>query len=466
MSLLTHPVETRAADDVAPLLPVVGRGQSVPLVDGRSARSVHLDNAASAPALQAVADHVTAVLPSYASVHRGAGYLSQVCTRLYEQARTEVARFVGARDDDVVVFTRNTTDALTLLSGAVPGEVVVLDVEHHANLLPWQRGTARVVRAHDTVVATEAALAAELGRRPAALLAVTGASNVTGEVPPLARLAALAHAHGARIVVDAAQLVPHRGVDVAGLDLDHVAFSGHKLYAPFGAGALVGRRDWLDAAPPHQAGGGAVREVTTTATAWAASPERHEGGTPNVLGVAALAEACRALRAVGFDRVRAHEAVLHRRLVDGLRDRGLEPLRIWADAADVVGVVSFTVPGFAAAQVAAFLSAEHGVGVRDGRFCAHPLLARLGASDGAVRASLGVGSSSADVDRLLDALDRLRADGPRWTYTSAAGSCRPSPDPRPLPAWWTGAGRLDEPSAAPSSPCTPADTPAPTGEPR
>ncbi|WP_344018091.1 aminotransferase class V-fold PLP-dependent enzyme, partial [Microlunatus capsulatus] len=394
MSLLTHPSTTTSRRPPAPaaLLPVVGAGQSVPLVDGRSARYVHLDYAASAPALQAVADHVTAVLPAYASVHRGAGYLSQVSTRLLEQARGEIARSVGARDDDVVVLTRNTTDALTLLSTAVPGEVVVLDVEHHANLLPWQRGTARVVPAAGTLAATEAALAAELGRRPAALLAVTGASNVTGEVPPLARLAALAHAHGARIVVDAAQLVPHRGFDLAGLDVDYVAFSGHKLYAPFGAGALVGRPDWLDAAPPHQPGGGAVREVGTTATVWARSPERHEGGTPNVLGVAALAEACRVLAAVGFDRVREHEAVLHDRLVQGLRDRGIEPLRIWTDAPDVVGVVSFTVPGSTASQVAAFLSAEHGVGVRDGRFCAHPLLARLGASDGAVRASLGVGS--------------------------------------------------------------------------
>lgn len=453
MTVLTRPV-IRPVADLPGLLPTVGAGLSVPLVDGRSTRYVHLDNAASAPALQSVADHVAEVLPFYASVHRGAGYLSQVCTSLYEQARNSVAAFVGARSDDVVIFTRNTTDALNLLAGAVPGEVVVLDVEHHANLLPWPRDRARVVFAGDTLVATELALDTELARRPAALLAVTGASNVTGEVPALARLADLAHRHGARIVVDAAQLLPHRGVNLSALRVDYVAFSGHKVYAPFGAGALVGRRDWLDVAPPHLAGGGAVREVSTTDTRWASSPERHEGGTPNVLGVAALAAACRALAETGFERLQAHEATLHSRLLDGLHRRGIEPLRIWADATDVVGVVSFSVPGFRAAQVAAFLSAEYGVGVRDGRFCAYPLVARLGVPEGAVRASLGVGSSSADVDRLLDALDALLTDGPRWCYSSAGGGCRPVPDHRSLPAWWTGPDHLVGQPTTDPTPCT------------
>jgi selenocysteine lyase/cysteine desulfurase len=391
-------------------------------------------------------------------VHRGAGYLSQVCTAAYEEARATVARFVGARADHVAVFTRNTTDALNLLAGAVPGEVVVLDVEHHANLLPWQRHGARVVRSAATLAETEAALEAELARRPAALVAVTGASNVTGEVPALRRLAGLARMHGARIVVDAAQLLPHRGFDLAGLDVDYVAFSGHKVYAPFGAGALVGRRDWLDRAEPYLAGGGAVREVTTTSTAWASSPERHEAGTPNVLGALALAEACRVLAETGLDQVREHEAVLHRRLVEGLRERGIAPLRIWDDAADVVGVVSYTVPGHGARQVAAYLSAEHGIAVRDGRFCAHPLLARLGVDEGAVRASLGVGSSSDDVDRLLGALDELLTHGPQWPYTVQDGRCRPCPDDRPLPAW-AGTGSLDR-LLSPPAPCT---TPLPEG---
>ena len=468
MTVLTRPSSTRhaSASAVPALLPTVGAGEPVPLVGGRRARYVHLDNAASAPALVRVAAHVTEVLPAYASVHRGAGYLSQLCTGLYEQARETVGRFVGARPDEVVVFTRNTTDALNLLASAVPGEVVVLDVEHHANLLPWGAATgrgARVVRSAPTLAGTEAALEAELARRPAALLAVTGASNVTGEVPDLRGLARLAHRHGARVVVDAAQLLPHRGFDLAALDADYVAFSGHKVYAPFGAGALVGRRDWLDRAEPYLAGGGAVREVDVTGAAtrtdWARSPERHEGGTANLLGALALAESLRVLEATGLDRLRDHEATLRRRLVDGLEIRGIEPLRAWDDPSDVVGVVSFTVPGYAPAQVAAYLSAEHGIGVRDGRFCAHPLLARLGLVDGAVRASLGVGSSSADVDRLLEALDALREDGPRWTYASDGATCRPLPDDRDLPTW-AGATGLHSlaPATTPCAPTTPAGT--------
>ncbi|SER31850.1 aminotransferase class V-fold PLP-dependent enzyme [Microlunatus flavus] len=469
MSVLIRPAvptsRPAAAAAVPPLLPTVGAGWVVPLVGGRQARSVHLDVAASAPALQRVADHVAAALPAYASVHRGAGYLSQLSTALYEQARQTVGAFVSARADDVVVFTRNTTDALNLLAGAVPGDVVVLDVEHHANLLPWRSPRrpygARVVRSASTLAATEALLAAELAREPAALLAVTGASNVTGEVPDLRRLADLAHAAGARLAVDAAQLLPHRGFDLTATGADYVAFSGHKVYAPYGVGALVGRRDWLDAAEPHLAGGGAVREVTMTdggaSTTWARSPERHEGGTPAVLGALALAEALRALAETGVDRVRAHEAALRARLVGGLRERGVEPVRIWSDAPDAVGVVSFAVPGWRSAQVAAYLSAEHGIGVRDGRFCAHPLLARLGvaAGDGLVRASLGVGSSSADVDRLLGALDQLLADGPRWTYAADGGSCRPSPDDRPAPAWSALASLADlDAGSVPASPCT------------
>ncbi|MGY2062379.1 aminotransferase class V-fold PLP-dependent enzyme, partial [Nocardia gipuzkoensis] len=197
--------------------------------------------------------------------------------------------------DQVVVFTRNTTDSLNLLASCVPGDTVVLDIEHHANFLPWTRHGRRVVPAADTVEETIRRVVAELCAKPAALLAITGASNVTGEVLPLERLASIAHQCGARILVDAAQLAPHRRIDLRATGIDYLAFSGHKLYAPFGAGVLVGRRDWLDAAEPYLAGGGAVKQVSTTETEWACAPQRHEAGSPNVLGVAALAAACDAL---------------------------------------------------------------------------------------------------------------------------------------------------------------------------
>jgi selenocysteine lyase/cysteine desulfurase len=432
-----------------PLLPVVGADLRVPLVQGGSVRYVNLDYAASAPALEPVVAHLQQVLPSYASVHRGAGYASQVCTTLYESARVDVARFVGARADDVVVFTRNTTDALNLLASAVPGEVLFLDVEHHANLLPWQRRPHRIVEAAPTAVETVAAVEAALAARPAALVAVTGASNVTGELTPLAALADAAHRHGARLAVDAAQLVPHRHLDIAALGIDYVAFSGHKLYAPFGAGALIGRRDWLDVAPPYLAGGGAVRSVELDDVRWTDAPARHEGGTPNVLGVAALAAACRTLAELPAGAVEAHERALRALLVDGLDQiPDIAVHRIWPDT-DAVGIVSFNVARYDCATVAAYLSAEQGIGVRDGRFCAHPLLARLGVPAGAVRASLGVGSSLDDVDRLLDALWQLVSRGPAWTYASADGRCVPSPDTRRLPDW-LGAAPLGDGA---SSPC-------------
>ncbi len=278
--------------NVAPLAELVGAQTPVPLVTGESVRYANLDIAASAPALKSVADRVAELLPLYSSVHRGAGYNSAVCTAAYENARKQIGSFVGAGDDDVVIVVRNTTDALNLLSTAVPGDVVYLDIEHHANLLPWQGIGGRAVQARETLAETLAAIEAELQHAPAALLAVTGASNVTGEIVPIAELAAIAHRNGARIAVDGAQLVPHRRVDIAALGVDYIAFSGHKLYAPFGAGVLIGKRDWLDAAPPYVAGGGAVRSVTLEVTTWASAPARHEGGTPNEIGAVAIATAC------------------------------------------------------------------------------------------------------------------------------------------------------------------------------
>jgi selenocysteine lyase/cysteine desulfurase len=430
------------------LLDVVGADSIVPLVDGRAVRYANLDQAASAPALVAVAEQVGRLLPLSSSVHRGAGYASRVCTAVYEDARQAVAGFVGARHDDVVVFTRNTTDAFGLLSHSVPGATVVLDIEHHANLLPWQRrGGARVVRSAPTLAETLSRLAAELCRWPAALVAVTGASNVTGECLPLRALADLAHRHGARLAVDGAQLVPHRRVELAADGVDYLAFSGHKVYAPYGAGVLVGRADWLDAAPPYLAGGGAVREVTVERTTWAPAPARHEAGTPNVVGVAALAAACRTLEALPPGALVAHEAELLLRLRKGLAELGLKPFAIWdagpdtagSDAAgpDVVGIATFVVPGVPAGKVAAYLSAEHGIGVRDGRFCAHPLLARLGA-ESAVRVSVGVGTGEEDVDRLLDALRALLESGPRWDYAHTDEGWTPQPETRTLPGWLGG----------------------------
>ncbi|SCG61821.1 aminotransferase class V-fold PLP-dependent enzyme [Micromonospora halophytica] len=391
---------------------------------------VNLDHAASAPCARAAADAVAELLPWYASVHRGAGALSRRCTLAYERARQTVGDFFGARADDHVVFTRNTTDALNLLARALPAgtTVVTFAGEHHANLLPWPRGSVRLPVPDSPAAAVRAldAALAELRRGevsgPPVLVAVTAASNVTGERWPVAELARAARRHAARIVVDAAQLAPHAPVDVAELDVDYLAVSGHKLYAPFGAGVLLGRADWLDAAPPYLAGGGATSHVgaATHDVRWAAGPARHEGGTPNLLGAVALAAVCTALAGADRDALHAHEQLLLGRLRNGLAALpDVVELRAFAADAPRVGIVSFVLAGRDSAEVAGYLAREHEVGVRDGLFCAHPLARRLLAEAAArsgrddlpptaLRASLGLGSTAADVDRLLAALAALR----------------------------------------------------------
>ena len=434
-SVLPRPTSWPQAAPAGALLAVVGAGTRVPLIDGTTRTYANLDNAASAPALERVAARVNEVLPLYASVHRGAGYLSQVSTALYESSRQTIARFVGAREDDVAIITRNTTDALNLLAGCVPDgdAVLVLDFEHHANLLPWQRQVATVLPIQDTVAATLAALTVELARVPYALVATTGASNVTGEALPVGAVVRLAHDAGSRVVVDGAQLVPHRGFSLAETGADYVAFSGHKTYAPFGAGALVGRRDWLDDAPAYLAGGGAVREVRPDTTVWTTAPARHEAGSPNVIGAIAMAEACDALAELPAGALAAHEEALRSRLVQGLGAvEGVDVLQIWPDSVEPVGVVTFNVVGHDPGLVAAYLAAEHGIGVRDGRFCAHPLLARLGAPGGAVRASVGVGTELEAVDRLISAVQAYVTTGLTAQYVAVDGCWAIAEDPRPL----------------------------------
>ena len=437
---------TTAVDCALPTL--VGARLRVPLVTGGDAPYANLDLAASAPALEDVAAHVTQLLPYYSSVHRGAGYASQVCTGVLEAARDTVGAFLGARPDDVVVFGRNTTDALNLLAAAVPGEVVCLDVEHHANLLPWR--SRRVVPARATVAATLTALAAALRARPAALVAVTGASNVTGEVLPIAEVVEIAHAAGARVVLDAAQLAPHHPVDVAALDVDWVAFSGHKLYAPFGSGVLAGRADWLRDAEPYLAGGGASRKVARRADGgvdveWHTTAARHEAGSPNVIGVYAVAAACKALTEAGFDRLVSREQQLLARLREGLAEvPEVRVLSLFGEDAPRVGVLSFVVQGWNSSHFAAALSAEYGIGVRDGLFCAHPLVCTLlggepdapgecGAPEAvpgerslnAIRVSFGAGTPDEHIERFVRAVRELVRDGARWKYRTEDGRCVP-----------------------------------------
>ncbi|WP_114203193.1 aminotransferase class V-fold PLP-dependent enzyme [Janibacter anophelis] len=390
---------------------LVSAGLTYRDADGSVVEYAHLDHGATTPAFAAVAQEVAAAAVTYSSVHRGAGFASRVTSSRYEQARESVATFVGAREDDQVVFTRNTTDSFNLLARALPEEtkVFVFASEHHAALLPWGDALRLPVpHSHDEALDL---LEQALRNHPAEhrLVVATGASNVTGEHWPVERLAALAHEHGARFALDAAQVVPHRRVDVDALGVDWIAFSGHKIYAPFGAGVLVGRSDWLDAADPYLAGGGATARVGLDTTEWTCGPARHEAGSPNVLGAVALATACEIIT----EHERAiidHEQALRIRLLAGLA--GIDGVHVHTLFGGVDGapVATITVDGHDSGEVARVLGDEHGIGVRDGKFCAHLLVDDLLSEheqETAVRISAGLGTTPAHVDRLLAALRSL-----------------------------------------------------------
>jgi selenocysteine lyase/cysteine desulfurase len=426
---------------------LLGADIEVPCVDGVARRYVNLDYAASTPVLAEVWDAVEAFVPWYSSVHRGSGLKSQVATAAFEGVREVVARFVGARPDDRVVFARNTTEAVNVLAAALPAGTRILSsaVEHHSNMLPWRRHELQTLpfsqSPEELCDLFERALRA--ARPRIQLVAVTGASNVTGEVWPIAELAEIAHRHGAELFVDAAQLAPHRRIDMAATGIDYLALSGHKLYAPFGAGALIGSGPRLAAGDPLLHGGGAIKWVTLDDVVWADAPERYEAGSPNVVGVVALGAACERLLELGMDTVAEHERGLSRLLRKGLATvPGLRTLTLWSPAsADRVGVATFNLAHYPHPLVAAALSAEHGIGVRNGCFCAQPLIARLlgipgGDIDdlvadlragrcpplpGGVRASIGLGTTAEDIQRLVDALQRIARHGPdaRYSYRPA-----------------------------------------------
>ena len=338
-----------------------------------------------------MAEAVERFLPYYSSVHRGSGFKSRVSTAAYDEAHDIVARFVGADTrTNTVIFGKNTTEAINKLAFRYPlmpdSVVLSTEMEHHSNDLPWRRAT--VVRARVTPDGRldeddVDRLFAAYGER-IALVTVSGASNVTGFVQPIHRLARKAHRVGASILVDAAQLAPHRRIDMKPDDdpehIDFVALSAHKMYAPFGTGALVGRRDiFLRGAPEYQ-GGGTVEIVTPSEVHWAGLPDRDEAGSPNVIGAVAMAVAARTLMDAGMEDLERHEAALTQYALERLRS--LPGVVIYGESdpargGDRVGVIPFNVGSTHHALVAAILGSEAGIGVRSGCFCAQSYVARL-----------------------------------------------------------------------------------------
>lgn len=465
---LTDPAAHSALDSTKWRELFCGVDVRVPVAGGATAPYVNLDNAASTPPLRAVRDAVHRMADIYSSVHRGTGYKSLLSTSLYEEARRTVAAFLGVDEaTQSVVFVKTTTEATNLVAGVLArrggGCVVTTAMEHHANLLPWRHRLETVVVGVDDsgridLAQMERVLAERSGE--VALVAVCGASNVTGVVTPIHDIAAMAHRGGARIFVDAAQLAPHHRIDMRPASdpthIDFLALSAHKLYAPYGSGVLVGPDDFFTG-PPGLMGGGAVDVVTPTETVWSAMPDREEAGSPNVIGAVALAVAVDEVRRIGFEAVEEHELSLARWVVDGLRDlpgvRCLGPS--WDDSAvDRLGLVSLEIEGFHNGLVAAALSWEWGIGVRHGCFCAHPyLMSLLGLSPervdalrdevvagrrselpGAVRVSFAPYNTAAEADLVVSAIRSIATAGPREEYRrDAHGEFLPAGGWPPLP---------------------------------
>lgn len=379
---------------------------------------VFLDSAASAQKPEAVLRAMDQMYrTSYANVHRGIYALSDAATARYEAARETVRRFLNAASADEIVFTSGGTDSLNLAARCYaqaflqPGdEILVCESEHHSNIVPWQlaaQATGAVVRPIPVTDAGEfdfAAFAAMLGPK-VKLVAVAHMSNVLGTIMPIKRIAAAAHAAGARVVVDGCQGAVHCRVDVRDLDVDFYAITGHKIYGPTGIGALYGKREILETLPPYKGGGDMIETVTFERSTWAEPPARFEAGTPMIVEAIGLAAAIDYVEALGIEAIHAHEAEVMD-YAAGLLSR-IPGLRIIGTAQEKGGVISFAVDGAHPSDIATLLD-QRGIAVRAGHHCAQPLMVRMGVS-ATTRASFALYSTRAEAEALAAGVERALA---------------------------------------------------------
>ncbi|MGC2412571.1 MAG: cysteine desulfurase [Stellaceae bacterium] len=378
---------------------------------------VFLDSGASAQKPRRVIDGIAEFYRSdYANVHRGVYQLSARSTDRFEEAREAVRAFLNAADEREIVFVRGATEAINLVAQSwgpahvKPGdEVVISDLEHHSNLVPWQMlcervGARLVVSPTDLTGEFDLAQFEALLSPRTRLVAVTHISNVTGALLPVARIVELAHAQGALVLVDGCQAVPRMPVDVQVLGCDFYAFSGHKAYGPTGTGVLYGRWDALLSMPPWQTGGGMIANVTYEKTEFQEPPHRFEAGTPDIAGAVGLAQAIGFIEGLGRDNIREHEAALTGYGVDRLSR--IPGVQLVAGGQRRLSILSFNLDGIHPHDVGTVLD-QHGVAVRVGHHCAQPLMDKLGIM-GTVRASFGVYNDETDIDRLAAAVEACR----------------------------------------------------------
>ncbi|WP_102401004.1 aminotransferase class V-fold PLP-dependent enzyme [Haloimpatiens massiliensis] len=373
---------------------IVGAYCKVPICNGTSTYYINFDNAATTPAFLAVMDKLNKFAPWYSSIHRGTGYKSKLSTDMYNLCRTVVANFVKADlSKDEVLFVKNTTEGINKLSYLLKGDksnedkdiVLCTFMEHHSNDLPW-RNKFNVIYINVDQYGKlcmddlEAKLKKYSGRIK--LVAVSGASNVTGYINPVHQIASLAHENGAKILVDGAQLIPHVPFTMKPHDssshIDFLAFSAHKMYAPFGCGVLIGPKDFFNNNISEQVGGGTIKIVTPEEIAWADSPDNQEAGTPNLMGALALCASIDVLNSIGMDVIYKHEDTLKKYALSKLYT--IEDVKIYCkkdDYQNTVSIIPFNINGLYHGNVARALSEHWGIGVRSGCFCAHPYVERL-----------------------------------------------------------------------------------------
>ncbi len=378
---------------------------------------VYLDNAATTQKPQAVIDAIVRYYKAENSnVHRGVHTLSEEATELYERARGTVQRFINAADPREIIFVRGTTEGINLVAqtwGRVNigrgDEIVISAMEHHSNIVPWQilceqqGAKLRVAPINDDGELLLDEFEKLLGPKTR-LVAIVHVSNALGTVNPLGRIIEMAHAAGARVLVDGAQAVPHIAVDVRALDCDFYAFSGHKLYGPTGIGALYGKAELLEAMPPYQAGGDMISSVTFEKTLYNRLPHKFEAGTPHVEGSIGFGAAIEYVNSLGLDRIARHE---HQLLAYGTeRLQAIPGLRLIGTAREKAGVLSFVLDGIHPHDVGTVLDQE-GIAIRTGHHCAQPLMLRFGIPATA-RASLALYNTMEEIDALAAGIQKVR----------------------------------------------------------
>jgi cysteine desulfurase/selenocysteine lyase len=378
---------------------------------------VYLDNGASAQKPRQVLDRIMrAYTDEYANVHRGLHFLSNAATDAYEASRETVRRFLNAGHVDEIVFTRSSTEAINLVAASWGGanigtsdEIVVSLLEHHSNIVPWNfhRERSGAVLKWAPVAEDGSFLLEEFEKLltpRTKIVAITHMSNVTGTITPVKEIVRLAHAHGAKVLIDGSQAAVHLPVDVKDLGCDFYVFTGHKLYGPTGIGVLWARPELLAGMPPYMGGGEMIRDVFETHVTYADPPHRFEAGTPPIVQAIGLGAAIDYVESIGRERILAHEESLrdyaHERLGE------LNSIRIFGTTRDKGAIVAFEMAGAHAHDVATVLDRQ-GVAVRAGTHCAQPLLARFGVTS-TCRASFGLYNTHEEVDHLFDALVKAR----------------------------------------------------------